>query len=314
MKLLIKLRELCDFLTQAGYLRCRRRYLDDFGLDGTLTSADIDCRRCHMALLLRRYHRRHLLRTKYYWVSFLYLAWMWYDRDTSSHSGRPVQTARTAGMYNCLREYFPVKLVKTADLDPAQKHVFGYHPHGVMCVGTIKFMLEATNIGKLFPGIRFTVLTLKLLHYLPFYREYISAMGYCDVSKESISYLFRKKGIAVVILIGGAKEALDANPKETCVVLKERKGLVKVAVKLGAHLCPVYTFGENDILRLALHNKPGSRVRKFRRLFQKVIGYAPIVVVGRGIFNYTFGFIPYRVPIISVEACRLLSSTLCFMI
>ena len=67
-----------------------------------------------------------------------------------------------------------------------------------------------------------------------------------------------------------------------------------------AHLCPVYTFGENDIFRLAMNIKPGSRVRKMQRMFQKVMGYAPIVVVGRGIFNYTFGFVPYRVPVTTV--------------
>ena len=209
----------------------------------------------------------YLLHTKYYWISFLYLAWMWYDWETSSRGGRRIEMARKATMYNYLRDYFPLKLIKTAELDPTQNYVFGYHPHGetiylmshffklsisnlfviishvrfflfsvfagVMGVGTINFVSEATNSSKLFPGVRFTVLTLKLMHYFPFYREYLSAMGYCDVSKESISYIFRKKGNAVVILIGGAKEAMDTDPKKTCVVLKERKGFVKVALKHG---------------------------------------------------------------------------------
>jgi hypothetical protein len=92
---------------------------------------------------------------------------------------------------------------------------------------------ETTGFSEKFPGIRPHILTLKLLHYLPIYREYISALGFCDVSKQSIDYIFRKKGNAVVILIGGAKESLDANPKTASIVLKGRMGFVKMALKHG---------------------------------------------------------------------------------
>lgn len=29
-----------------------------------------------------------------------------------------------------MKDYFPIALVKTADLDPSKNYVFGYHPHG----------------------------------------------------------------------------------------------------------------------------------------------------------------------------------------
>lgn len=38
---------------------------------------------------------------------------------------------------------------------------------------TLGYLVEATGFSKLFQGIRPYTLTLKLLHYMPFYREYI---------------------------------------------------------------------------------------------------------------------------------------------
>lgn len=174
-----------------------------------------------------------LLHTKYYWVSFSYLAWLCYDYRTSSQGGRRFEWIRRLKMHTYLRDFFPIRLMKSVDLNPNYSYIVGYHPHGVMGIGTANFSTEANDISRVFSGITFHVLTLKLLHFLPFYREYISALGACDVSKESISYIFRKKGTAVVILIGGAKESLDANPDRTSIVLKGRKGFVKLALKHG---------------------------------------------------------------------------------
>ena len=33
------------------------------------------------------------------------------------------------------QKYFPIELVKTADLDPNRKYLMCSHPHGVMCAG-----------------------------------------------------------------------------------------------------------------------------------------------------------------------------------
>lgn len=46
---------------------------------------------------------------------------------------------------------------------------------------------------------------------------------------------------------GGAEEALDAHPGYHTLVLKSRKGFIKKALKTGAYLVPVYSFGENEV-------------------------------------------------------------------
>ena len=57
----------------------------------------------------------------------------------------------------------------------------------------------------------------------------------CDVSKNSICYICTKEGggnIAVVI-VGGAAESLDARPGSFTVILKDRKGFIKMALSTG---------------------------------------------------------------------------------
>lgn len=70
--------------------------------------------------------------------------------------------------------------------------------------------------------------------------------GAVSSEKESIEYLLSgPKGNAIGIVLGGAEEALDAHPDNYDLRLSSRKGFVKLAIKHGAHLVPMYNFGEN---------------------------------------------------------------------
>ena len=57
----------------------------------------------------------------------------------------------------------------------------------------------------------------------------------CDVSRESINWITTKggKGNAVVIIIGGAEEALEARPQSYRLILRKRKGFCKLALQTG---------------------------------------------------------------------------------
>ena len=55
------------------------------------------------------------------------------------------------------------------------------------------------------------------------------------MSKESIEWILTKQGTgnAVIIVVGGAEEALFASPGNYTLKLKSRKGFVKMAIKTG---------------------------------------------------------------------------------
>ena len=68
---------------------------------------------------------------------------------------------------------------------------------------------------------------------------------------------------------------------------------------LRAYLVPVYSFGETDIFE-QVSNPEGSVLRTLQTKLTKWVGFAPPMFHGRGIFNYSVGFLPYRKPISTV--------------
>ncbi|TKR57491.1 hypothetical protein L596_030747 [Steinernema carpocapsae] len=63
-----------------------------------------------------------------------------------------------------------------------------------------------------------------------------------------------------------------------------------------AYLVPVFTFGENDVYT-QVSNERGSWVRFIQTKIKEITGISPALFNGRGIFNYSFGLLPHRVPL-----------------
>ena len=65
---------------------------------------------------------------------------------------------------------------------------------------------------------------------------------------------------------------------------------------LRSHLVPVFAFGENNLFQ-QVSNPEGSKLREIQTKIQSWIAFAPVLFYGRGIFQYTFGMLPYRKPV-----------------
>ncbi|XP_078390017.1 diacylglycerol O-acyltransferase 2-like [Cetorhinus maximus] len=202
-----------------------------------------------------------------------------------------------------MRDYFPISLVKTAELSPEANYVIGYHPHGILCFGAFcNFCTEATNFSKIFPGITPHVATLNGLFRLPIFRDYILSTGGRSVSRSSLTHLLSKSGVgnAVVVVVGGAAESMSGRPGEHSLLLKNRKGFIRIALKHGANLVPIYSFGENDVFDQVVF-EPGSWMKYYQLMFQKYMGFAPCLFKGRGLlFSSSWGLMPYAKPITTV--------------
>ncbi|KAJ3274355.1 diacylglycerol O-acyltransferase 1 [Borealophlyctis nickersoniae] len=172
---------------------------------------------------------------------------------------------------------------------------------GIIALGAwINFITEAGGFSTLFPGIKLRVLTLRPNFNLPIYRDLLVFLGLSSVSRSCCDTILSKgPGNSILIVIGGAKEALGAHPYTNDIILKKRMGFVKMALEHGASLVPVFSFGENDIWN-QIPNPPGSLVRSFQLLFHKYLTFSPPFFFGRGVFNYSFGVLPFRRPIVSV--------------
>ncbi|KAL2154002.1 hypothetical protein VTH82DRAFT_2678 [Thermothelomyces myriococcoides] len=211
---------------------------------------------------------------------------------------------RRLRVWKFFAEYFPAALHKTHDLPPTRKYIFGYHPHGIISHGAFAaFATEALGFSEKFPGITNSLLTLDSNFRIPLYRDYILALGLQSVSKESITSILTTGGLdgdgmgrAVTIVIGGARESLEAHPGTMRLVLAQRKGFVKMAMRTGADLVPVLAFGENDLYdQLNAHQHPS--LHRLQMWVLRTLKFTLPFLHGRGIFNYDVGLMPYRHPL-----------------
>ncbi|KAI8314763.1 Diacylglycerol O-acyltransferase 2A [Colletotrichum sp. SAR11_240] len=211
---------------------------------------------------------------------------------------------RSRYIWRLFADYYPAELHKTHDLPPTRKYIFGYHPHGIISHGAFAaFATNALGFDEQFPGITNSLLTLDNNFRIPLYRDYILAMGVRSVSKESIWNTLSKggrngegMGRAVTIVVGGARESLEAQPGTLRLILKGRKGFIKMALRTGADLVPVLGFGENDLYD-QLSPKTHPWVHNFQMFVLRVFKFTLPALHGRGILNYDVGMMPYRRPL-----------------
>merc|ERR1712150_204851 len=90
--------------------------------------------------------------------------------------------------------------------------------------------------------------------------------------------------------------ARNWSKNEVKLYLLKRKGFIKLALRHGVDLVPSFSFNEQLIYKQISPHK-GSFLQKLQDAIEKLLGFIPVIFFGRGIFNYTFGLLPYRKPI-----------------
>lgn len=230
------------------------------------------------------------------WPLLFFFIWYIYDRDTPHTGGR--ENNFITRWCTSIRDYFPSKIVKTVDLPANTNYLIGSFPHGVICLGMISNFIMDANFRETFPELRCRPIALDHFFYMPIVRECFLWCGASASSARNLYYLLtsEKKNNAVVLMVGGAAESLLAKPGFNKVTINNRKGFVKLALKTGASLVPAYTFGENEIF----DQKQSEAVTKFQHYIRGYTGIPPILMKGRGIFQYTFGLLPRRRPLTTV--------------
>lgn len=95
-------------------------------------------------------------------------------------------------MWRYYRKFFPIELIKTAELNPEKSYLLGSHPHGLLCSGAFcSFATDAAGFKDKFPGLDPRLLTLKGQFVIPGYRELILSTGACAATKEGMEALLK---------------------------------------------------------------------------------------------------------------------------
>ncbi|XP_043509158.1 diacylglycerol O-acyltransferase 1-like [Frieseomelitta varia] len=106
---------------------------------------------------------------------------MYYDNYLCNVGGIRAQFKqwwRTSALnrYSC--NYFPIKLVKTTDLNPNKLYLFCNFPHGMFSAGVyFAFGTDCAGYRELFPGIDITVVALEKHFRTPLMRDYFRILS-----------------------------------------------------------------------------------------------------------------------------------------
>lgn len=248
------------------------------------------------------------------------LAYVWWAlfKDDSAYRPRRARRLPFAKWWHSYADYFPLTLVKTAEIEPDGRYVFGYHPHGVISCGVFGgFITEGARtldlskgldaeqeasttrrgFSALFPGIEPRTVTLAMNLRPPFLREYFLSLGALVADRKTFhAVLSRGSGAAICVVVGGAEEAQETRQGGISLVLEKRKGFVREAMVNGAKLVPVLAFGENDLYTVK-NLREGSWGRRLQDKLRKALSFSMPIFVGRSIFLKAFGLMPMRKPI-----------------
>ena len=109
--------------------------------------------------------------------------------------------------------------------------------------------------------------------------------------------MFSYHSRAVVLVVGGAREVLCQDRGRIDLIILQRKGFIKKALKHGSDLVPTFSFGEAFIYNAMWPNPRGSITRNIQEYIVTKTRWPIPFFTGRGVFQYTFGYLPQRHPI-----------------
>jgi 1-acyl-sn-glycerol-3-phosphate acyltransferase len=181
--------------------------------------------------------------------------------------------------------YFPVVVVHEdrAALRAGRPYVVAYEPHGVLPLGIVAF--AAHNRGDPPPpglaGSR--VLVSSAGFWMPAMRHAWYWMG-CRPASRATAEALLARGASVVLSPGGARECLHMRRGEEVAFLRARSGFVRLALRHGAPLVPVFAFGQSDMFDYVRPfvdaPRRGAPPAAWARLCG-ALGFVPMLVSGR---------------------------------
>ena len=186
-------------------------------------------------------------------------------------------------------KYFSFRFIYEEPFHDHQAHIFVAPPHGVFPYGNILSML-------VFPGMMgfpFKGLAASSALRVPIFKQIMCSIGVIDASRSTARQAL-DEGHSIGISTGGVAEVFQTNAEHECILLKERKGMIKLAIRTGAEIVPCYLFGNTKVLSCwAGEGIPGAHT-VLERISRKV-GFALILIYGRFMLP-----IPYRIPVLGV--------------
>lgn len=240
--------------------------------------------------------------TRYYFITILYLCYLFFDRNTCNKGGSRVQFIYKNKFWSYLAAYFPIKLRYTNEfkLSSDKNYILNYHPHGISAFGAVTvFSTNGLNFNELFPGIKSRFMVHETSFVMPIMKETFAFRGDCSVNSKSFDFILNQtnKGNLLCLVGGGLAEADLSHAEILKIVVAKRKGFIKKALIHGAYLIPCIAFGENSVFHKVNLNE-SSFLHKLESKWYKIFKFKHPIYYGRSILSDKLkGIMPFKRPI-----------------
>eukprot|EP00298_Acanthocystis_sp_HF-20_P000650 c10915_g1_i1.p1 GENE.c10915_g1_i1~~c10915_g1_i1.p1 ORF type:complete len:351 (+),score=123.95 c10915_g1_i1:219-1271(+) len=186
-----------------------------------------------------------------------------------------------------LKHYFSYRIIEDEALKKNKSYLIAAFPHGLQpfCFGCYMF----DNMVK---GEPVNVAGASVLFHLPIIRHLISFSGAVPATSRNLGVLLRRPYPynKTVILPGGIAEMFLCRSDVEQIIIESRKGFIKVALKAGADIVPMYMFGNTQLYRVA-----GGKFGEFLQFLSRKLRMSIIGFHGR-----MGSLLPFPVPLTAV--------------
>ncbi|KAI8473144.1 MAG: diacylglycerol acyltransferase-domain-containing protein [Monoraphidium minutum] len=167
------------------------------------------------------------------------------------------------------REYFNFSYLNETLLDNKKTFIFVEFPHGVYPMSEL---IAGTLCQAIWPSFNIYSVAASSVFSIPFWRHFIAWMGSVPATRGNFKRILKKGSVAVVV--GGIAEMYMQHARKERIILKDRKGFVRIAVEEGIDggVVPVYHFGNTKVFDFV----PQALQQRSRRL-RSALGF----LVGR---------------------------------
>jgi len=131
--------------------------------------------------------------------------------------------------------------------DQSRKYMLVWHPHGF--ITWVPFFIAGRYALDAQPtGAHWFPMVAPVLFRIPIFSEMLIILGARRVDKKVVEKMLAR-GDSIALQPGGVKEQALSDDQQEQAFFPARLGFIRMAIKYGVDLLPIYFFGENQLYK-----------------------------------------------------------------
>jgi diacylglycerol O-acyltransferase 2, plant len=201
---------------------------------------------------------------------------------------KPWKAFQYCWIWGIWKEYFDFTFdvqTLTSHYDPKNRYFFFEYPHGVFPMGQF---LSVSVVEQITPGRDICGTAADVVFSVPVMRQIMAWIGTRPAKRQQITKIF-ESGANCAVVVGGIAEMYLMNPDTESIYLSKRLSTVRTAIQEGAHIIPLFFFGNTRMFDILGADKGSDSLlsRLSRRLRMSIMFF----------YGRNFLPVPYRIPI-----------------